>query len=186
MINKQIVLLLLLFIFGSDLLFSQQVVPIQSDMLSTKSGLEVYLNQGRLGVTPTEIKLPAGRKHLIELKSRSGEVVSSINLIARVVQDVGSSDYKPDWYTSSNLALSTYSNYETAVSYDRSRSPNIMFQKALSSAVNNLNSRRSGGRANPGNTTVINIESLDIKILECVILYDSQSYGIFMMVGRSK
>lgn len=167
-------------------MFSQTVVPIQSDMLSTKSGLEVYLDQRRVGVSPVEINLQPGRKHLIELKNKSGVVIKKINLTARVVQNVGKSDFKPDWYSSSAHALSAYSNYDTAVSYDRSRSPSIMFQKALTAAVDNLNSRRSGARANPSPQNLTSIETMNIEILECVILYDTQSFGIFMMVGRAK
>lgn len=186
MIIKQILLWLLYFCFGYGLLFSQPTVPIQSDMLSTKSGLDVYLDQQKLGVTPIEINLRSGRKHLIEFKNKSGEVTHKVSLYARVVQDVGNSEYKPEWYTSPAYALSAYSNYDTALSFDRSRSPNIMFQKALTSAVSNLDSRRSGGRSNSNPTNLSSIESMEIEILECVILYDAQSYGIFMLVGRTK
>jgi hypothetical protein len=186
MINKQLLFWLFFFFIGSDLLFSQAAVPIQSDMLSTKIGLDVFLDQQRLGVTPIEIKLQPERKHLIEYRNKSGVVTQKINVIASIVQDVGKSEFKPEWYNSSSYALSAYSNYDTAVSYDRSRSPNIMFQKALSSAVSNLEARRSGSRANPNPPDLTNIELMDIEILECVILYDTQSYGIFMMVGRSK
>ena len=186
MINKHILIWLFYFCLGSDLMFSQTVVPIESDMISTKSGLDVYLDQQQLGVTPIEINLRSDRNHLIEFKNKSSEVTHRVSIIARIVPDVGKSDFKPNWFTSPDYALSSHSNYDTAVSYDRSRSPNIMFQKALSSAVNNLESQKSGGRSSPNPPSLSSIESMNIEILECVILYDTQSYGVFMMVGRTK
>lgn len=186
MVNKHILVWFFYFCFGSDLLFSQTSVPIESDMISTINGLDVFLDQKKLGITPIEINLRSDKKHLIEFKNDSGEVTHKISIIAKIVSDVGRSDFKPNWYTSPNYALSSHSNYETAVSYDRSRSPNIMFQKALSSAVSNLDSRKSGGRSAPNLPNLSSIESMNIEILECIILYDSQSYGIFIMVGRTK
>ncbi len=173
----------LLILMGISTCMAQSEIMVDSHYFTRSNGLDVYVNNTRIGTTPLTFSLAAGRKSVVEFRNQQGNRVSQFNVQPEQVSNIRSLSATPAWFGSASQHPG-YPGYQLTTSEAESRSLSISLNKAKTEAIDHLSRTRSGNRtAAAGRSQHLSQSLQGAQILECHIYFDGNGYRTYLLVG---